>query len=78
MVSSLIPHGDCKWIVIVIAFTGQGGGGLIFEGKCIFENKSPPQSRSCLLLKRGGGGGGGRGAYFREDTVLYMYTFASE
>ena len=29
-------------------------GGLIFEGKCIFENKPPPQSRSCLLLKKGG------------------------
>ena len=28
--------------------------GLIFEGKCIFENKPPPQSRSCLLLKKGG------------------------
>ena len=40
-------------------------GGLIFEGKCIFENKPHPQSRSCLLLKKGGGGG----AYFREDTV---------
>ena len=38
-------------------------GGLMFEGKCIFENKPPPQSRSCLLLKKGG-------AYFREDTVL--------
>ena len=31
-------------------------GGLIFEGKCIFDNKPPPQSRSCLLLKKGGGG----------------------
>ena len=32
-----------------------GGGGLIFEGKCIlFENKPPPQSRSCLLLKKVG------------------------
>ena len=39
--------------------TNNGGlGGLIFERKCIFENKFPPQSRSCLLLKKGGGGGG--------------------
>ena len=29
-------------------------GGFIFEGKCRFENKPPPQSRSCLLLKKGG------------------------
>ena len=28
--------------------------GLIFEGKCIFEIKPPPQPRSCLLLKKGG------------------------
>ena len=47
----ILPHGDCKWIVIIVAFTD---GGLIFEGKCIFENKPPPQSRSCLLLKKGG------------------------
>ena len=60
----VLPHGDCKWIVIVVAFTE---GGLIFEGKCIFENKPPPQSRSCLLLKKGG-------AYFREDAVLYSAT----
>ena len=39
------------------------GGGLIFEGKCIFENKPPPQSRSCLLLKKGGGGGLFSGGY---------------
>ena len=26
----------------------------ITEGKCIFENKPPPQSSSCLLLKKGG------------------------
>ena len=44
----VLPHGDRKWIVIVVQ------GGLIFEGKCIFENKPPPQSRSCLLLKKGG------------------------
>ena len=49
---------------------GEGGGrrGLIFEGKCIFENKPPPQSRSCLLLNKGVGGG----AYFREDTVYEL------
>ena len=34
---------------------GRGGGELIFEGKCVFENKPPPQSRSCVLLKKGGG-----------------------
>ena len=49
----VLPHGDCKWMAIIVAFT-EGGGGLIFEGKCIFENKPPPQSRSCLLLKKGG------------------------
>ena len=41
-------------------------GGLIFEGKCIFENKPPPQSRSCLLLKKD------LGAYFREDMVFKL------
>ena len=30
----------------------------------MFENKPPPQSRSCPPLKKGGG------ACFREDTVL--------
>ena len=46
-----------------------GGGGLTFvdEEKYIFENKPPPQSRSCLLLKKGWGL-----IYFREDTVLLI------
>ena len=44
----VLLHGDFKWIVIVVK------EGLIFEGKCIFENKPPPQSRSCLLLKKAG------------------------
>ena len=53
----VLPHGDCKW--------GPGEGGLIFEGKCIFENKPPPQSRSYLQLKKGRGlFSGGHGSIF--------------
>ena len=57
--SVVLPHGDCKW---------DPRGGLTFEGKCIFENKPPSQSTSCLLLRKGGGN------YFREDTVLTLAT----
>ena len=45
------------------------GGGHIFEGKCIFENKPPPQSRSCLLLKGGGAVIFGRIRYFKEGAI---------
>ena len=43
----------------------KGRGGLIFEGKCIFENKPPPQSRSCLLLKK-------EGLIFGRIQYMYM------
>ena len=46
-------------------------GGLIFEGKCIFENKPPPQSMSCLLLKKGGGGGLIFGRIWYIDIILF-------
>ena len=39
------------------------GGGLIFEGKCIFENKPLPSLGHVYCWKRGG-------AYFREDVVI--------
>ena len=47
-------------------------GGLIFEGKCIFENKPPPQSRSCLLLKKGGGLIFGRIRYIHKHAGMHV------
>ena len=39
-------------------------GGLIFEGKCIFENSPLPSLEVMSTAEKGG-------TYFREDTVLY-------
>ena len=51
-------------------FHRGGGGGLIFEGKCIFENKPLPQSRSCLLLKKGGGLFSGGYGTCKKDCIM--------
>ena len=51
-------------------------GAYIFEGKCIFENKPPPQSRSCLLLKKGGLFSGGYGTCIRCSSGLALFVIA--